>query len=174
MIRKEEVFKIGQFAKPHGVKGEISLVTGCDLFDTVDDPYVVCEIDGILVPFFIEEYRYKSDTVMLVKLEGVDNEKSAREFSGREVFFPLKYVEDEDCLVGDMSWDGFVGYTVVDERHGTLGRITDVDDTTLNVLFQIDHGGSELLLPAAEELIVSVSHDDKTLRVSVPEGLLNL
>lgn len=174
MIRKEEVFKIGQFAKPHGVKGEISLVTGCDLFDTVDDPYIVCEMDGILVPFFIEEYRYKTDSVMLVKLEGVDDEKSARRFCSREVFFPLKDVEEGDDLVGDMSWDGFVGYTVVDEHHGTLGRITDVDGTTLNVLFQIDRGGDELLLPAAEELIVSVSHDDKTLRVSVPEGLLDL
>ena len=37
MIRKEEVFKIGQFAKPHGIKGEISLVTNCDLFDDVED-----------------------------------------------------------------------------------------------------------------------------------------
>lgn len=71
MIRKEEVFKIGQFAKPHGIKGEISLVTNCDLFDDVEDPCIVCEVDGILVPFFIEDYRYKADTVMLVKLENV-------------------------------------------------------------------------------------------------------
>ena len=60
MIKKEDVFKIGQFAKPHGIKGEIALVTNSDVFDDSDDPYIICEMDGILVPFFIEEYRYKT------------------------------------------------------------------------------------------------------------------
>lgn len=173
MIKKEEVFKIGQFAKPHGIKGEISLVTNCDLFDDVEDPCVICEMDGILVPFFIEEYRYKTDTVMLVKLENVDDERAAREFSNREVFYLLDAVEGDD-LVGDMSWDSFIGYTVTDDKHGELGKITDVDETTINVLLQIDHNGEEILLPAAEELILSADHDNKTLLVSIPEGLLDL
>lgn len=173
MIKKEEVFKIGQFAKPHGIKGEISLVTNCDLFDDVEDPCVVCEMDGILVPFFIEEYRYKTDTVMLVKLENVNDEKAAREFTNREVFFLLDAV-DEDDLVGDMSWDSFIGYTVIDQKHGELGKITDVDETTINVLLQIDHNGEDILLPAAEELILTADHDNKTLQVSIPEGLLDL
>ena len=41
MIKKEDVFKIGQFAKPHGVKGEIALITDYDLFDDSEDDYVV-------------------------------------------------------------------------------------------------------------------------------------
>lgn len=174
MIRKEEVFKIGQFAKPHGVKGEISLVTNYkDLFDSVEDPYVVCETDGILVPFFVEEYRDKTNTVMLVKLERVDNDESIREFMGREVFFPLKEVGDE--IPADyLSWSDLVGYTLEDERHNELGKITDVDDTTVNVLLQIFHNGKEVLLPAVEELVLSLDHKNKILQVSVPEGLLNL
>ncbi len=174
MIGKEEVFKIGQFAKPHGVKGEISLVTNYkDLFDSMEDPYVVCEIDGILVPFFVEEYRDKTNTVLLVKLERVDSDESAREFMGCEVFFPLKEVGDEipaDCI----SWSDLVGYTVEDELHNEVGEITDVDDTTINVLLQIFHNGKDVLLPAAEELVLSLNHKDKILQVSVPEGLLSL
>ena len=157
MIKKEDVFKIGQFAKPHGIKGEIALVTNSDVFDDSDDPYIICEMDGILVPFFIEEYRYKTDTVILLKLKNVDDEKAAREFSNR-----------------DMTWDSFIGYRVIDEHHGEIGEITDVDESTINVLLQIDHNGEELLLPAAEELILSADHENKTLAVSVPEGLLDL
>ena len=107
MIKKEDVFKIGQFAKPHGIKGEIALVTNSDVFDDSDDPYIICEMDGILVPFFIEEYRYKTDTVILLKLKNVDDEKAAREFSNREVFYSLDEV-DRDDLVGDMTWDSFI------------------------------------------------------------------
>lgn len=173
MIKKEDVFKIGQFAKPHGIKGEISLVTNSDVFDESDDPYIICEIDGILVPFFIEEYRYKTDTVVLLKLENVDSEQAAREFVNRDVYYSLDEVDDSD-LVGDMTWDSFIGYRVSDREAGELGSITDVDETTANVLLRIDSEGKELLLPAAEELIVSVDHENKQMVVALPEGLLDL
>ena len=55
MIKKDEVFKIGIFNKPHGVKGEISFTFTDDIFDRVECEYLVCLLDGIFVPFFIEE-----------------------------------------------------------------------------------------------------------------------
>lgn len=173
MIRKEEVFKIGQFAKPHGIKGELSLVTNSDVLDDAEDPYIICEMDGILVPFFVEDYRYKSDTITLVKLEDVDSEQDARMFVNKEVFYPLDAVDEED-LVGEMTWDSFIGYTVFDEQHGLLGKITEVDESTLNVLLNIDHDGEDLLIPAAEELITDADHEARTLTVSLPEGLLEI
>lgn len=172
MIKKEDVFKIGLFTKPHGIKGEIGLMTSSDVFDDSEDLYIVCDMDGILVPFFVEDYRYKTDNVILLKLKNVDDEQAAREFSNREVFYPLDKMEDD--LIGDITWDSFIGYQVVDEALGELGPITDVDESTINVLLQIDHKGKEILLPAAEELILSADHENKTLTVSVPEGLLDL
>lgn len=67
MIRQEEVFRIGKIGKPHGVKGEVSLMFEDDVFDRVDADYLVLLVDGILVPFFFEEYRFKSDETALVK-----------------------------------------------------------------------------------------------------------
>ena len=153
MIREEEVFKIGQFAKPHGIKGELSLVTNSDVLEDAEDPYIVCEMDGILVPFFVEDFRYKTDTVVLVKLEDVNSEED---------------------LVGDMTWDSFIGYTVTDVQKGYLGEITDVDETTINVLLRVDHKGEELLIPAVEELITEADHEARSLTVSLPEGLIDL
>ena len=147
MIREEEVFKIGQFAKPHGIKGELSLVTNSDVLEDAEDPYIVCEMDGILVPFFVEDFRYKTDTVDAV---------------------------DEEDLVGDMTWDSFIGYTVTDVQKGYLGEITDVDETTINVLLRVDHKGEELLIPAVEELITEADHEARSLTVSLPEGLIDL
>ena len=65
MIKPEEVYRIGRLGKVHGVKGEVSLQFDDDVFDRVDADYLVLEIDGILVPFFIEEYRFRSDNVAL-------------------------------------------------------------------------------------------------------------
>ncbi|MCC8153927.1 MAG: ribosome maturation factor RimM [Tannerellaceae bacterium] len=174
MIRKEDVFKIGQFTKPHGTKGEIGLLTQSDVFDESDDPYIVCEMNGILVPFFIEEYRYKSDAVILVKMEKIDSEIAAREFVNKEVFYPLDAVEEEDDLIGDITWDSFIGYTVSDEQTGILGTISDVDQSTQNVLLILSYQGEELLIPAVEEIIIDANHPEKQLYVRLPEGLLDL
>ena len=56
MIKAEEVYKIGRLGKAHGVKGEVSFQFDDDIFDRVDADYLVLDIDGILVPFFMEEY----------------------------------------------------------------------------------------------------------------------
>ncbi len=173
MIREDEVFKIGQFAKPHGIKGELSLVTSSDVLEDAEDPYIVCEMDGILVPFFVEDYRYKTDTVILVKLEDVDSEEEARMFVNKEVFYPLDAV-DESELAGNMTWDGLIGFRVHDEHKGDLGVVTGVDETTINVLLRVEHEGEELLVPAAEELIKEVDWESRVLKVSLPEGLLDL
>ena len=67
MIREEDVFKIGILGKTHGVKGELNMVIDDDVFDRVDADYLVLKIDGIMVPFFIEEYRFRSDDHVLIK-----------------------------------------------------------------------------------------------------------
>lgn len=172
MIKKEEVFKIGVFNKPHGVKGELSFTFTDDIFDRVDGEYLICLLDGILVPFFIEEYRFRSETSALVKLEKIDTAEQARKFTNVEVYFPLKFVEEDDS--DDIpTWGYFVGFQVKDVHHGDLGEIVSVDDSTMNVLFSIERpDGEEILLPAHEEFIVKLEKKKRRLMVEVPEGLL--
>ena len=54
-----------------------------------------------------------------------------------------------------------------------LGKVVDVDDATINVLFVIEkEDGSEILLPAHEEFILNIDHKKKCVKVDIPEGLL--
>ena len=58
MIKEEEVYKIGLITRTHGVKGEVSLSFTDDVWDRADADYVVLMVDGILVPFFLEERQF--------------------------------------------------------------------------------------------------------------------
>lgn len=169
MIRKEEVFKIGVINKPHGVKGEVSFTFTDDIFDRVDCDYLILLLDGILVPFFMEEYRFRSDNVALVKFEDIDTAEEARKFTNVEVYFPKKFMDEQEDVT---SWNFFIGFRVEDVHHGYLGEITDVDDTTINVLFSIEKDGEELLLPAHEEFIIDLDREKKVMKVDVPDGLI--
>ena len=63
---------------------------------------------------------------------------------------------------------------MVDAEKGLLGVISEVDQTTENVLFVIPTKNDELLIPAGEEYIEDIDHDKKIIYVRLPEGLLDL
>ena len=171
MIKKDEVYKIGVINKPHGVKGEVSFTFTDDIFDRVDCDYLILLMDGIFVPFFMEEYRFRSDNAALVKFEDIDTAEKARMFTNVEVYFPVKFAEEQDEI---SSWNFFIGFEVNDVNHGNLGKIIDVDDATMNVLFIIEReDGEELMLPAHEEFILDIDRKKKTMKVDIPEGLLD-
>ena len=169
MIRTEEVYKIGKLGKVHGVKGEISFLFDDDVFDRTDADYLVLDIDGILVPFFIEEYRFKTDDNALMKFEGIDTQERARELTGCEVYFPRELSEtDEEHL----SWAAIRGFELIDANNGkSAGRIASVDDSTINILFELEDGK---LIPASEELITNVDTKKQQIFINLPEGILEL
>lgn len=172
MITKDEIFPIGQINKPHGVNGEMSFSFTTDVFDTEEAPFVIFEIQGIFVPFFIAEYRFKSNETALIKLEGIDSDEKARAFAGQTVYLPKKYlgmVEDTE-----IELDYFVGFLLIDQQVGELGIISEVDQTTENALFVIQKQDDELLIPVGDDYIVEIDHDNKKIVVSLPEGLLDL
>ena len=61
MINREQLIEVGTIQKLHGLNGEMTASVIDPVFDEVANcPYLVCEIDGIFVPFFIKAYRFCS------------------------------------------------------------------------------------------------------------------
>lgn len=173
MIREQDVYKIGKIGRPHGVNGEMTFTFTDDVFDRVDTDCIVLRIDGIMVPFFIDEYRFCSDDTALLRLDGIDTPERARQIANTEVFF-LRALADDDDETDRPST--VVGYTMVNAADGTVvGGIKSVDMTTSNALFEIDApDGRLLLVPAVEEYIKSIDDAGKRIMVELPAGLLDL
>lgn len=170
MIRQEDVYKIGVIGKTHGVKGELSVQIDDDVFDRVDADYLVLSLDGILVPFFLEEYRFKSDEVALIKFLNIDTQERARELTGTEVFFPRSLAEDGADT--PLSKAQIVGFAIVNDGNDkVVGRIAHIDDTTVNTLFELEDG---TLIPATDDMVVEIDLDNRIIRMNLPEGLLDL
>ena len=172
MITHEQVYRIGRIGKPHGVKGEVSLQFSDDVFDRVDADYLVLETDGILVPFFMEEYRFRNDSAALVKFEGIDTQERARELTHCDVYFPYSLSDGNEQ---QFSWNQIVGFSLIDaDTQQLVGEITTIDDSTINILFHVERDGEEILIPASDELIQSVSMDQREIEVTLPDGILDL
>ncbi len=170
MIRHEDVYIIGRAGKAHGSKGEVTLQLDDDVLDRTEADYLILELDGILVPFYIEEYRFKTDTTALIKFEGVDTQERARQLTGTEVYFPRADAENVDDDV--LSYAQLVGYMLVNaESLQPVGRIAFVDEQTINIMFELTDGR---LIPANEELIVGIDSEKREIIMNIPEGILDL
>lgn len=169
MLKKEDFVYFGKFLKPHGTKGEIGLQgdtfalgDGCD--------FVACDIDGILVPFFFESVRSKSNDTLIVKVERMESAEEVRYLTNREAFIPRKWVEESE----EVSLGYFIGFTATDKTLGHIGEIVDIDDSTMNTLFVIENNGEEILVPAQEEFITDIDHDGQEIIFDLPQGLVSL
>jgi len=181
MIKEEDLYKIGFFAKPHGVKGEIALVTDYDIAGITGDPCIVCNLDEIWTPFFITSYRQKNASTTLVSFDNLDSAEKVKFLSGKTACIPAQNSpfkdneEDANSSILSFNVDRKVvinGYNIIDERHGMLGRVKEVDDRTLNILLTVDYKGNELLIPLA--LATSIQHKQKTITLSLPDGFLDI
>ena len=119
--------------------------------------------------------RAKTDELDLIAFVDVMTKEAAEPLVGRELWLERAYL-DHDEAEAVLGLEHYVGFELYEADSGQyLGRITDVDDSTLNVLMRVETPlGDELVLPIAEELISEVKLSEHQLYLQVPQGLLDL
>lgn len=173
MITSEEIIAIGKFNKPHGINGEISATINAPAVVLKCCSCIVCDIDGIFVPFFIKDVRNKSQESFLISIDDVNNEQDAAMLVNKDIYVKRseydESLEDED----QVPIDFFIGFkAVINKLHG---KIVDIDDTTANVLFVIEtNDGKHILIPAVEEFITDFDSKNRIIKLEVPDLLLDL
>lgn len=176
MIRLSEIAEVGRFNKPHGIKGEISVSIDGDI-DLNDVKCIIVAIDGIFVPFFLQTVRSKTADTSLVTIDGIDTEEKAQGLTNRPLYILRTDLPDND---DDNGEDGFyasdlIGFNVHDVTHGTIGEISDINDSTQNILFIVKTpDGKELMIPVADEFILDIDPENETVKTDIPAEILTL
>lgn len=170
MIARNDILSVGTTQKPYGIRGEIVVRFRNAAYADVDADYYFLEIEGIPVPFFVEEFTYSGDLLARVKFEDVEDERDAARYVNTEVYLPRELVKSSDETSDD--WDFFVGFTVMDQHGQVLGVIEEVDNSTMNVLFVVRDNDQEHLIPATEDFIAAIDEENNLIEMYLPEGLI--
>jgi 16S rRNA processing protein RimM len=173
MFSKEDCFRLGNVAKLHGYKGEVSI------FLDVDDPQeykglesVFVEIDGKLIPFFLEHLHLRNKGFAVAKFETIDSQKKAELILRCGLYLPLDLLpETEENEFYHFEIENF---KVIDEIHGEIGVVKYVIDLTSNPIIQIDFNGIEILIPKQDEFIKEVDWEKETIHIKAPDGLIDM
>ncbi len=172
MIDRNEVLKIGRLQKTFGIRGEITLLYDKRGYAGIDTEYYFLEIEGILVPFFIDEIVYTNDTTARVKFADVEDEKQASRYAHLSVYLLREMLSSHTGNDEGPDWDYFVGFSVFNQHLQELGIIETVDSSTLNVLFVVQKGNAQILIPAAEDFVLKIDDKKKIIYLNLPEGLI--
>lgn len=169
----ERLHAIGQVTKLHGFRGELTVF----LDTSVPDDYAgvknfFIEVRGNLVPYVVESLEQKTKNSAKVKLQGVDDEVTARTLVKARVFID----EDELTEADDMRrrLQDMKGYRVVDEAFGPVGTLERLLELSGNPQLEISHNNKLVLIPLQDEFIRAIDHESKEIRVEAPPGLIEL
>jgi 16S rRNA processing protein RimM len=172
-MRKDDCFYLGKIAKKFSFKGEVLIYLDTDEPEMYEDlESVFVEFNKNLVPFFIVHSQLHKSDFLKVRFEDVNTEADADELLGREVYLPLTMLPE---LEGNKFYfHEVIGFDVIDQRLGSIGKIVAINDSAAQPLFEIDKDGIEILIPMIDQFIIEVNRTNKSITLNTPEGLVDL
>lgn len=146
---------------------------GVDYADVFEAEFLFVVADGGVVPMRMAKTTRRGDRAATVELANICTAEQAAPLVGckiRAEAAPEQEDDDED------EEPTLAGYAVLTEEDGTVGEIVAIDDSVAaNPLFIVRRtDGTELMLPAADDFVVSLDDEAKTITLRLPKGLLNL
>ena len=159
---------VGRITKLFGAEGEVNVNLYADFPDTFSEEQpLFTTVDSLVVPLFCDKFTRRGRGSATIRFADIDTTKRAEIIMGNEIFIEQPEGDDDEFTFEDL-----IGFTVkISRRKGT---ITDFYDNDINPLFEITLSDGAHLVPAAEEFIAAIDFDARTMKLVLPEGLLDI
>jgi 16S rRNA processing protein RimM len=168
----EGYYRLGTIIKTHGIKGNVVVKLDVDTPEKYKKTKAVFLLkDGLLCSYKVLSASLNRD-LLNVNLEGIPDMNTAETFLKQDVFLPLS---DLPVLTGNKIYlHEAVGMTVIDSLQGELGVIQKIYDLPEQPVASVAFGEKELLFPVLTIFINQVDRENKILRVTLPDGLVDI
>ncbi len=160
----------GRVVGTHGVRGMLRVQPWCDT------PAVLCEFATL---YTAPEERAavrvcaarQHGNLVLLQLEGVETVEAAEGLRGRTLYAARRDLKLEE---GRYLIDDLLGCRVNDADTGALlGTLCEVSATGANDVWHVERDGKIYLVPAIEEVIVSVDPDAEVIVLRPLKGIFD-
>ena len=161
-----EKIKIGRIVNAVALRGEVKIYNYSGYRERYE------ELDRIIIEneeYESEKVRYQQEMVIL-KLSGIDNRNAAEAMKNKDVYITeedLEELPDDTFYIRDL-----IGLEVVDDS-GRIGVIKDVLQPSSQDVYVIQTDkNQDIMIPAVKEFVKEVNLEEKYIKVSLIEGML--
>jgi 16S rRNA processing protein RimM len=173
MFNINNCFELGNITRPHGVSGEVLLFIDSDNpshYSKLKSCFLL--INGQLVPYFITKIQVLHNGNAIVKFEDIHDVAIASDLAYVKVYLPLEQLPK--LKPHEYYLHEIIGFTMIDEEVGEVGKITQYYEAKGQDLLGVDHNGIEILVPKNKEFIKKVDKELQQVFVSLPEGYIEV
>jgi 16S rRNA processing protein RimM len=136
-------------------------------------------IEGMLLyvgteqqPLHLVKRRYHREA-LLVTFEGYETPEAVGEFRNQYAFIPISGLAP--LPEGEYYHHQVLGLRVVDENGAGIGTIVEIIETGANDVYVVrQEGGSDILLPAIDPVILDVNLNSGEMLVHLLPGLVDI
>ena len=173
MIEKNKCTLLGTLLKPHGIKGSFLLkLAGLNADDIKRKGPLFVEIDGLLVPFFMEDFQTKTSESAMLTLEGINTESRAKEFAGHLVYIGRDQIARSRTKTPVER--SIQGYKVMDSNRGFIGEASGIIDIANNPLMAVKNQEREYLIPVHKDIVLEIDDYNRVIHIHAPDGLFEI
>lgn len=171
-----DLVQIGRIIGPHGVRGHVKVVAVDDnegLFKAPAIWSIGYDAESV-IPRRVEDSRVHVSArgrSLIVRLDGISTRTAAEMLKGAAVFVTADEVVKPQPT-GEIV--DLTGYRVVRIEAGPVGTVVDVRAMPAQDLLIVARAdGEEVMIPWVPAFVLEIDHDQRTIRVDLPEGLVD-
>jgi 16S rRNA processing protein RimM len=166
----KQFLETGKIVGTHGIKGMLRVQGWCDSGEFLQQfKYIYIDSEGKTK--FAVKSAQPHGNVVLMALKGVDSIEQAEALRNKTIYIDRK---DVNLPEGRYFIADLIGCKVTDADSGkALGTLTEVSETGANDVWHIENDGKEYLVPAIDEIIVSVNVKDEDIVIRPLKGIFD-
>ncbi len=166
------MIRIGKIVATHGFNGSLILshVVGNSTWVKMIHILLVEMQKGSYIPYFITQLKPNNDKEYIIEVEDIDKVESAKKLVTKHVYVDESVLSDF-AAKSPLLW---IGFNLIDKEKGEIGPINDVVYSGNQWLAKLIYQNSEALIPLIDQFIEKVDIKAKTVRVTLPDGLLEV
>lgn len=167
---KKDFLETGKIVGTHGVKGMVRIQLWADSQDFLSGfKQVYLDDNGDKKLQIIKAAAHGN--VCIASFKDVDTIEAAEKLRNKIIYISRK---DAKLPKGRYFIADLIGCKVFDaDTNAVLGEISDVSETGANDVWHIKNGGKEYLVPAIDEVLVSVNIDEETVVIRPLKGIFD-
>ena len=161
---------VGKVVRPHGIRGEVKVISLTERIDRIVKASRLFlqpgEEDGKWID--VQRGRIQGKYIIL-KLAGIDDRNTAEHYRNTSIQMPL---DSSPSLPKDTYYtSSLIGLKAVTNENQEVGEIIDVLNTPGQDVLVIQSGEREILIPAVKQFIEDVDIEGGFVVITWMEGL---
>ncbi|MBN1950639.1 MAG: hypothetical protein JW801_05515 [Bacteroidales bacterium] len=168
-MSKGKYIFLGSIRKTYGVSGALVIRTPGTAFRFKKSwETVFIEIDGILVPFFIESWEQSDAASIIIKIDQFNDKETASGYVHMNIYCRQADLagQTREIVVRQLQ-----GFSIRDKKTGDIGIVKEYLEIKNNPLFLVSGKDKEYYIPANPDFITRIDAGKKIIFMVLPEGL---